>query len=474
MFTDRNNNDNDHDITEGLATQRIILQQEPPPDLCRCLWSTLTSTCCGYLCGVWWLCCGLCAISQEDRELRLLFNKKDLQIDYITFQPYSDYFAILQELRQNKVTSLWLHFKAISQLSTKLLTMLLITILWLTFVAVLNIDPQFNITNLAVVIATFLQAFFILYFVHWNRHRLDLSLDAVIKYFSSGFILCTFLAMFYELLVASLLNSVAYIVIFFGILGEITPDMTPDNINDLAKQYAKDHIAVCAAFVFLNAFVVAALVEELSKYFGFWMIEHPDMMDTKDIVPAEGSETPISPNRTLVSRGAATTIAMVAVAAGFACSENLLYVFVYTPPTITNEVATLVSRSIFPVHPLCAAIQSIGVVRRDLEGDSKCQLGRIVFPAILLHGAFDFVLMLMALLQTAKHPATNGTGGEKTDDTDDVIPDLHAASDLIPIAVSMGLVLIGCIYYCVAAGTQRKRLRELESSHEGDVEETLV
>ena len=480
LLTNRNNtqsdhdNDNQNDITEGTITQRITLQQEPPSDLCRCLWNTLTSTCCGYLCGVWWLCCGLCAISQEDRELRLLLNKKDLQVDYITFQPYSDYFGKLQELRLNQVTSLWLHFQSISQLSTKLLTMLFITILWLTLVALLKIDPQFNLRNLAVVIATFSQAFLIIYFVHWNRHRLDLSLDAVIKYFSSGFILCTFLAIVYEMLVASILNIVAYTVIFLGIVDDITPDMTHENINDLAKQYAKDHLAVCAIFVFFNAFVVAGLVEELSKYFGFWMVEHPDMMDTKDIVPAEGSETPTIPNRTLISRGSATTIAMVAVAAGFACSENLLYVFVYTPPNITNEVATLVARSLFPVHPLCAAIQSIGVVQRDLEGNSKCQLGRIVFPAILLHGAFDFVLMLMALIQAAKHPAANSSGGEKSDDADDVLLDLNTASDLIPIAVSVGLVLVGCIYYCAAAGSQRKRLRELECSHEGDVEETLV
>lgn len=59
-------------------------------------------------------------------------------------------------------------------------------------------------------------------------------------------------------------------------------------------------------------------------------------------------------------------------------------VFVYAPPSIGFEVSTLLARSFFPVHPLCAAIQSIFVCRRDIEGDKKIGLGRIIFPAILL------------------------------------------------------------------------------------------
>jgi hypothetical protein len=50
---------------------------------------------------------------------------------------------------------------------------------------------------------------------------------------------------------------------------------------------------------------------------------------------------------------------------------------------------------IFPLHPICAAIQSIGITRRDVENDSHCKLGKgILLPAILLHGAFDSVLFV--------------------------------------------------------------------------------
>merc|ERR1712232_115374 len=80
-----------------------------------------------------------------------------------------------------------------------------------------------------------------------------------------------------------------------------------------------------------------------------------------------------------------------------------MYIFVYSPPSLGVEISTLLARSLFPVHPLCAAIQSIGVCKRDLEGDRKIGLGRIIFPAILIHGSFDFVLMVAAyFLQVEK------------------------------------------------------------------------
>ena len=87
---------------------------------------------------------------------------------------------------------------------------------------------------------------------------------------------------------------------------------------------------------------------------------------------------------------------MVSVAVGFECCENLIYIFVYAPPSLGMELSTLLARSSLPVHPLCAAIQSVGVCQRRLEGDQKVGVGRIVSPAVILHGSFDFVLMAAA------------------------------------------------------------------------------
>jgi RsiW-degrading membrane proteinase PrsW (M82 family) len=297
-----------------------------------------------------------------------------------------------------------------------------------------------------------------------------LSLDAVIKYFSSGFVLCTFIVIVYEMMVLLVLEFFMLLILVCGINGEVSPGMAKQEIKDLTKQFEKDHVGIFVVYVFLNAFLVAAVGEEMSKYFGFWMLEHPDLMDAKDIVflTEDGQEINTN-NRTLQSRGAAITIAMVAVATGFACAENLLYVFVYTPPSVTNELVTLVTRSLFPLHPLLAAIQSIGVVQRDLESDRKSQLGRIVFPAVLLHGSFDFMLMISALLKNFNQPtATSGTHSN-THGKDDK----KSLDDGIPMAISIGFMVTGFYYYYCASKSQRQRLIELDQGNQGG-SETLV
>lgn len=221
-----------------------------------------------------------------------------------------------------------------------------------------------------------------------------MSLDAVIKYFSSGFILCTGLAMAYELLVTMVVNIALMFVLVVGLEVEISEHETNDDaapsdadVKKYLKDFAKEYPWVFGFFIFLNAFVIAALVEELSKYFSFWMVEHPDFGDEVGVVtrtrttsasattatylgvntmeeaaaPSRGNDLELfeecqedekhndnnddethsagidtSPPRSLDSLGVGVTVAMVATALGFACCENLLYVFVYTPPTIAN------------------------------------------------------------------------------------------------------------------------------------------
>ena len=67
-------------------------------------------------------------------------------------------------------------------------------------------------------------------------------------------------------------------------------------------------------------------------------------------------------------------------------------------PFFCTELGVLLVRALLPVHPIVAAIQSIGVCRRDLEGESSHQLGRIIFPAVMIHGTFDFVLWFLEFL----------------------------------------------------------------------------
>ena len=447
------------------------------PDFCTLLWRTVSALCCGVACRCWCQCCGMCAIAQQDRQLQ---QDESIQMDYITFEPFGEYSVKLQELRSQQVTSFWKHLENMSLLSYKLLQMLAWSIVVLAVIAILRVERNFTVVNLLVVrvirdtsalfylqtyqltpwhtftfllsvfqvIATFFQAFLILYFVHWQWHRFDLSLDAVVKYFSSGFILCTGLAVVLELLVSTLLGIVINIIVLLTALAEQADiPSTPEEAREFARDFQRQHIVMFCFFAFLNAFVVAALVEETVKYFGFFMVEHPDFDNNA--------------TRSKETRGVAITIAMVATALGFGCCENLLYVFVYTPPSLANEVATLLARSIFPIHPLAAALQSIGVCRRDLEGDLTVGLGRILFPAILLHGSFDFLLMVMALIQSLQATSDNDDDTAVTDD--DATPKTSMVRDELPsLVASVVIVILGLIYYVWQAEAQRIRLHDLD------------
>ncbi len=114
-------------------------------------------------------------------------------------------------------------------------------------------------------------------------------------------------------------------------------------------------------------------------------------------------------DRSYKSLGCAITIAMITVSLGFACCENLLYVFVYSPQneSITVQLSILGMRSIFPIHPLAAAIQSIGVCKRDLEGDPTVGIGQILLPSVLLHGTFDFSLLLLSWISQSSDQDRN-------------------------------------------------------------------
>ena len=204
--------------------------------------------------------------------------------------------------------------------------------------------------------------------------------------------------------------------------------------------------------------------------------------------------------RSLNSRGAAITIAMVCTSVGFACCENLKYVL--SSEDIGTEVGTLIARSVFPVHALAAAIQSIGVCRRDLEGDASHQLGKIIFPAWMLHGCFDFFLMLSPVLMAMNHsddiisddddainqeearynayvtaclehgsidgdvwkPTDDSASKEGGDTPDQQLSETDIVITTAMFGASILSVIIGTIYYIILSRRQKRRLASLDAA----------
>ena len=116
-------------------------------------------------------------------------------------------------------------------------------------------------------------------------------------------------------------------------------------------------------------------------------------------------------------------------------------------------------RSALPIHPICAAIQSIGIVRRDVEGDSGCELGRAILPAVFLHGAFDFAVMTIAAIDSTRSPPPEEDNGTTDEDYEE-----STAVSVLGMVVGFVIGLLGAAYYVVQARKQRERLKALEST----------
>jgi len=293
-------------------------------------------------------------------------------------------------------------------------------------------------------------------------------------------------ALVYEFLLQILTFVVSFVVAFITIEMELindrdfakklsSPYMPSKEKLKLLKGFIENHLFVVLFFVFIYAFIATALVEEMSKYFGFWMVDHPDFVindnleeqescedenasDNNLLIVEENSKQRTYSDRSLSQIGTATTIGLVTAATGFACIENAMYVFGYSPAGLESEIITLLIRAIIPVHPLCAAIQSIGICKRDLEKDQSMGLGKALFPAILLHGMYDFVLMAIAVIATVDN---------LDDQTDDAKGNAIRWSDLLSelpfFAIPLGIVSVFVVYYIIASKRQKSRLQSLQN-----------
>ena len=424
---------------------RNVSQHNRGVDFCTKLWNLVSSLCCGSCCSCWCMCCGICALAQENRQMKKLFPPKAFRIDFITHQPWDEYFPRLQALRNSDNMSMASHFSFsnLSKLSILLLKLSLYLLLFLLILALSNIDSAFTWENMIVLMFTLGQAVFVLYAVHWYYCRLDFSLDAVIKYFASGFVLGTTLAFVIEAILGLLLNIISVIIFSLFAFSAIEESINGDS-EAIQKEFGGLGALLLLLYSFLNAFIIAAMTEELCKYFSYKMLRHPDF--------EPGNETA----QTCRSRGAGITVAMVTASVGFACCENLMYVFGRSGGTLEAEISVLILRSLLPVHPVAAAIQSLSVIRHDVEGKEDINIGQIIFPAVILHGSYDFVLMALPALILL-------FGIESDDDGAEDVNGDAAVVTVIGFVVSVIIAISGVIYYFCTSKKQRVRLDDLDN-----------
>ncbi|GKY99722.1 hypothetical protein MPSEU_000926200 [Mayamaea pseudoterrestris] len=500
--------------------------------LCRCLWKHLCFSCCGLLPQ----CCGTCALAQEARELETeLLPAACRRIDYVTMQAYMDYYPNIYDERweQNsdgaaRSRSWCCSFKCcsmppLSRLSVRLLQGLLMLSLmllawsiggryyWRFVVGRRNKVIHFNIYNFGVYLAAWAQSIGLLALIVWfvNRRKpSELSIDALIKYFAAGFCLSTSLAVFWELVCSLIVKVFVTLVLLISGVGQAaSPDegathfvsspvngfgafFVPDEtfrlagagIKDFVQAFGNDHPAFYTLYIMVTAFFLAAFIEELCKYFGYRMVEHPDFLSSRELTEArqivlgendnqnvDDEEANADGNRSerdssyakqgqsMQARGSAIMLAMVAVAIGFACCENLVYLFIYSKGSIQMQLTVLVSRSLFPVHPIAAALQSIGVCKRELEGVRNMKLGRIILPAVIFHGGYDFFILWIDFL-ARRH----GTYANNDDGSDYASDDTSIIAVALSFVISLLSLFLALYYIWSEGGRQRQRLADMD------------
>jgi len=505
------------------------------PDLCTNLWNIFTYpllpcfnwSCCGspnsYGCHLQF--CGLCGLAQEAREANISIPRHYRMMDYITMEPFLKYYPKIVQLRLLGRNGSFLdHCRALSHLSTILLQAWLLIIVILLSLSLWDAVRFWKLADFAVLTATFLQSFIVMYMVHWGWHRYDLSIDAVIKYFACGFVLCTGMAFTIEASQYLSMKLVLVLVVKFLGVSEVKDNgfggmtIKMDNWSDVHARLlqfvgndegfydSRRHLSgerdilqgffdrnpwAVLVYSFLTSYIMAGLVEEVCKYFGFVMVDHPDfcsereMAKAKEIMPTllfghethvggddveltasrstvESKETrltvtespfatfdPKNQRRSLSSIRAGVTVAMVAVALGFTCCENVVYILVYNRSSLTAELATLVMKSMFPIHAVCAAIQSIHVCRRDLEKDMSFGLGRIVLPSVIIHGTYDFLLLTISKSWQRSHKENYFYQGD----------DGSWTVTVMSFFASVAVLTMASLYYIIRSRAQYVRLQ---------------
>jgi len=518
--------------------QSLLLARGDTPQeesLCSCLFRFFCGTpCCGHFCQLG----GVCGMAQESREIEaVLLPPAYRRLDYVSMQPMLTYFTEIYNQRWRQFHTIntsgpdgpratgpleqWPHLSGLSK--TILRGWLGLTVFlgiwsvvgplfWTQAVKGQGRRHYFAPPDFVIYLASWMVGLsFLALVLYWSqRHRpLELSVDSMIKYLCSGFLLSTTLAIFYENIIGLVLRlSLMVYMVCFGI------DIVEDNeynmewvIQQPLSQgfasgpsrtftaaaadeekylpvFGRDHPFIYSIYLFLAAFVLAATTEEICKYFGFRMIESPDFLTQKDLEDAARAgagvtsdeceepnnykrydgqeENPSSTGQTdrrlffphhgesLEAQGAAITVAMICVALGFAMCEDLIYIFFYNGSSVEMESYVLIARTLFPIHPIAAAMQSIGIVERDVE---KCptRFGRILLPAILFHGTYDFLLLWIDFLASLRR-------SDGYEDSDEEALEVGAHALLLSYALSFILMGSSVYYFLRESKKQRERL----------------
>ena len=134
--------------------------EESQVGFCLGAWRFLANLCCGLLCGCNLQLLGMCAIAQEQRYLKEVLpsstERPDLwQRDYITMQPWSEYYPAILRLRLSYQSNFCSHLKAMSTLSRRILTTAVTFVVFISLMVLLPVRfPRWQILIVSFVVTS--------------------------------------------------------------------------------------------------------------------------------------------------------------------------------------------------------------------------------------------------------------------------------------------------------------------------------
>lgn len=409
------------------------LEAPLPQDLCSCLWQFQMACCCEFFRDCIIQCCGICAVAQESRDIDKIYPPHRRAIDYITMQPVLEYYSYILEHRTEVNRRLLTHLYSISKLSLHIIQSFVIAgTAAAAFCMIFGVWMQ----KLQMAGAVFAASVIFIWIVHRAYTRMMLSVDALIKAYGSGFYIASTLALPFLVLVYATTELIMYLTLKFdssnddndnddyvannNYYGYAHSSRSPDSMFFAPWKIgsgfllSKKHPLVFLGIFFVQSFVVA-FIEELVKYLAFRMIsDHPDFWTRTDMekllertladeedaivdmdsIPHIYVETHVRP---LWARCDGTVVTMMSLSLGFAVAENILYACIFKYIN-TNWWALLIRAALMSIHPVCAALQAIGVCQRNFELKVYYKVGMIIRPAVIAHAFFDFAIVVGDLL----------------------------------------------------------------------------
>jgi len=85
-------------------------------------------------------------------------------------------------------------------------------------------------------------------------------------------------------------------------------------------------------------------------------------------------------------------------------------------------------------------------------------LGSIILPAILLHGSYDFTIMLLNFLSEL----SDGNDENNDDISGESLPSLILS--ILSLCFSVLYVVTGCAYYYRMSRNQKRRIEQIEAA----------